>query len=52
MWKQARNSEIALAFVVLAFLSCLTEDTLTTQPGVAFFAFFSTFFFFLPREED
>ena len=52
MWKQARNSEIALAFVLLAFLSCLTEDTLTTQPGVAFFAFFSTFFFFLPREED
>ncbi|MFA9220080.1 MAG: O-antigen ligase family protein [Sediminibacterium sp.] len=52
MWKQARNNEIALAFVLLAFLSCLTEDTLTTQPGVAFFAFFSTFFFFLPREED
>jgi hypothetical protein len=51
MWKQASNSEIALAFVMLAFLSCLTEDTLTTQPGVAFFAFFSTFFFFLPREE-
>ena len=52
MWKQARNSEIALAFVLLAFLSCLTEDTLTTQPGVAFFAFFSMFFFFLPRKED
>ena len=51
MWKQRRNSEIALAFVVLAFLSCLTEDTLTTQPGVAFFAFFSTFFFFLPKEK-
>jgi len=52
MWKQAGNSEIALAFVMLAFLSCLTEDTLTTQPGVAFFAFFSTFFFFLPRKEN
>lgn len=51
MWKQARKHEIALAFVTLAILSCLTEDTLTTQPGVAFFAFFSTFFFFLPKKE-
>jgi hypothetical protein len=52
MWKQAKKNEIALAFVILALLSCLTEDTLTTQPGVAFFAFFSTFFFFLPRKEN
>lgn len=52
MWKQARKNIIALAFVLLAFLSCLTEDTLTTQPGVAFFAFFSTFFFFLPKKEN
>jgi O-antigen ligase len=52
MWKHARKNEIALAFVILATLSCLTEDTLTTQPGVAFFAFFSTFFFFLPRKES
>lgn len=52
MWKQARKNIIALAFVLLAFLSCLTEDTLTTQPGVAFFAFFSTFFFFLPKQEN
>ena len=52
MWKQARRNEIALAFVILALLSCLTEDTLTTQPGVAFFAFFSTFFFFLPKKEN
>ena len=51
MWKQARTNEIVFAFVVIAFLSCFTEDTLTTQPGVAFFAFFSTFFFFLPRKE-
>lgn len=50
MWKQGSESEIAVAFVILAFLSCLTEDTLTTQPGVAFFAFFSTFFFFLPKK--
>lgn len=52
MWKQARTNAITLSFVVLAFLSCLTEDTLTTQPGVAFFAFFSTFFFFLPKQEN
>lgn len=52
MWKFARKNTLALAFVILAFLSCLTEDTLTTQPGVAFFAFFSTFFFFLPRKEN
>ncbi len=50
MWKQGSDSEIAVAFVIIAFLSCLTEDTLTTQPGVAFFAFFSTFFFFLPKK--
>jgi hypothetical protein len=52
MWKVACKNTLALAFVVLAFLSCLTEDTLTTQPGVAFFAFFSTFFFFLPKKEN
>ena len=52
MWKQARYNEIALSFVILALLSCLTEDSLTTQPGVGFFAFFSTFFFFLPKEES
>lgn len=52
MWKHARKNEIAFAFVLLALLSCLTEDTLTTQPGVAFFAFFSTFFFFLPKKEN
>jgi O-antigen ligase len=52
MWKHARKNVIALAFVTLALLSCLTEDTLTTQPGVAFFAFFSTFFFFLPKKEN
>jgi O-antigen ligase len=52
MWKVACKNTLALAFVILAFLSCLTEDTLTTQPGVAFFAFFSTFFFFLPKKES
>ena len=50
MWKETQRNEVALAFVILAFLSCLTEDTLTTQPGVAFFAFFSTFFFFIPKK--
>jgi O-antigen ligase len=52
MWKGGRKNILALTFVILAFLSCLTEDTLTTQPGVAFFAFFSTFFFVLPKKEN
>ena len=52
MWKEGRKNILALSFVILAFLSCLTEDTLTTQPGVAFFAFFSTLLFFLPKKEN
>jgi O-antigen ligase len=28
------------AFLLIAFLSCITEDTLETQAGVTFFAFF------------
>lgn len=52
MWKQGRVNELALAFVIIAGLSCLTEDTLTSQPGVAFFAFFSSFFFFIPKKES
>jgi O-antigen ligase len=30
----------ALAFFTIAFLSCLVEDTLETQAGITFFAFF------------
>lgn len=33
-------------FVLLVFLSCLTEDTLETQAGITFYAFFNAFFLF------
>jgi hypothetical protein len=41
-WKQ--NHQLALYFVVIAALSFLVEDTLETQMGVTFFAFFYGFF--------
>lgn len=37
------NNPIYLAFAVIAFLSFLTEDTLETQAGVTFYAFFQCF---------
>ncbi len=33
-------SYLHIAFLLIAFISCLTEDTLETQAGVTFFAFF------------
>jgi len=44
-----RKSYLAFAIVLLTFLSCLTEDTLETQAGVAFFGFFVALF---SRPED
>lgn len=38
-------------FLITALLSMLTEDTLETQAGVTFFAFFNSFLLFLFREE-
>ena len=35
-----RKNTLFLAFLTIAFISCLTEDTLETQAGVTFFAFF------------
>jgi hypothetical protein len=43
-----------LAFFIVALVSFFTEDTLETQAGVTFFAFFNSFFLFLQpfrREE-
>lgn len=37
-------------FMIIASLSFLTEDTLETQAGVTFFAFFNSFFYFLHKE--
>ena len=39
-----RYSFLASAITLLALLSCLTEDTLETQAGVAFFGFFLALF--------
>jgi len=39
-----RTDFLALAFLIIAFASCLTEDTLETQAGVTFFAFFYALF--------
>ncbi len=36
-----------LAFFIISLTSFLTEDTLETQAGVTFFAFFNSFFLFL-----
>jgi len=43
----ARNY-MALVFVVMVAISCLTEDTLETQIGVTYFAFFYTLFLVVP----
>ena len=46
------HSYFFLMFFLVAFLSMLNEDTLETQAGVAFFAFFYSFFTFLERNPD
>jgi hypothetical protein len=37
-------------FMIIAAISFFTEDTLETQAGVTFFAFFNSFFYFLHKE--
>jgi len=39
-------------FLLIALLSMLTEDTIESQTGVTFFAFFYTLFLFARRRED
>jgi len=41
-----------LIFLVIALLSMLTEDTIESQTGVTFFAFFYSFLLFLRKEKD
>ena len=41
--KSNRGNVIFMSFGLLFLISCLTEDTLETQAGVMFFAFFSSF---------
>jgi O-antigen ligase len=47
IFKMKKQSDYFYAtFFVIAFISMLTEDTLETQAGVTFFAFFNSFFLF------
>ncbi len=39
-------------FLIIALVSFLTEDTLETQAGVTFFAFFNSFFLFIFRKSE
>ena len=39
-------------FMIIALLSMLTEDTIESQTGVTFFAFFYSFFLFARKEKD
>jgi hypothetical protein len=41
-----------MTFFIIAFLSMFTEDTLETQAGVTFFAFFNSFLLFCRDEND
>lgn len=51
MREARRNKDHAhLAFLVFMILCCLTEDLLTRQWGVVFFAFFNTLFIAAQRE--
>ena len=43
-FRHNRRSYLGLAVTLLAILSCITEDTLETQAGVAFFGFFIALF--------
>lgn len=40
-----------ISFFIIATVSFLTEDTLETQAGVTFYAFFNAFFLFVNRSE-
>lgn len=41
-----------LVFFIIALLSMMTEDTIESQMGVTFFAFFYSFFLFARREKE
>ena len=50
---QLQNNFLYMTFFIIAALSFFTEDTLETQAGVTFYAFFNCFFLFLqPRSEE
>lgn len=47
----AQNHLVATGFAIMAALSFLAEDTLETQVGATFFAFFYAYFFLLKKDE-
>jgi hypothetical protein len=47
LWKKAPNT-LAFAFLIIVFLSYLTEDTLETQAGVTLVVFFTSLLFSSP----
>ena len=44
MIARQRGDALHMAFLLFMLLCCLTEDLLTRQWGVVFFAFFNTLF--------
>jgi hypothetical protein len=46
------NDLLYFTFFIIAIFSFLTEDTLETQVGVTFYAFFNAFFLFSPPEKE
>lgn len=44
-FKAARYHPVSMAFLIIAFASCLTEDTIEAQVGVSFFIIFYSLFF-------
>lgn len=48
---QLNKNPLYIVFLLVAMLSFLNEDTLETQAGVTFFAFFNAFFLFSAKEE-
>lgn len=46
------NNYLYLMFFIIGFLSMISEDTLESQAGVTFFAFFNSFFLFLYTDKQ
>lgn len=53
LWHEKKWQDLpAIAFLLIAFLSMFNEDTLETQAGVSFFAFFFSLFVFGYKKES
>lgn len=53
MWKERKYFDyFYITFFIIATLSMLTEDTLETQAGVSFYAFFNALFLFAIEKEQ